>query len=353
MNKVKSSCLYLFFLVFSAQSLSAENRPPVSQNRVSLMSYNLENLFDWEHDKDKNDLTYLPLDQKQNAAQRYLCGQIRRKKWRTQCLEFDWSEKNARVKMQRLASVVMSVNDGRGPDILILQEIENLNILNIFKKEYLAKANYQTAVLIEGRDKRGIDVALLSRLQQGGEAQNHYVPFKKIKDKQLKDTRPILEVPLLLPGGKKLHVFGVHFPAPYHPWQLRRQAFKHLNGLIAELPDTSMAVAGGDFNVPADEEEARELFKKTAGKQWQVAFYEGCGTCIGTYYYPPLKQWSFLDSLIFRKDQKSGWFLDPQSIKVIKSKKQIDNQGFPRSYDPGNDAGISDHLPIYAEIATK
>lgn len=338
--------LYLVILLFLLQ----ESTEATNRTRVSVMSYNLENLFDWKHDEGKNDLTYLPLSQKQGPAHRYVCGQIKRNVWRKQCLEYDWSEKVARSKMQQLAKVILSVNEGRGPDILIVQEIENNHILNIFNREYLFKAGYQTKVLLEGRDRRGIDVALLSRLPKVGEEKLHYIPFKSIQKKQFEDTRPILEVPLRLSNGKILHVFGVHLPAPFHPWKLRRESLDFLNNLASGIPEGAMAIAGGDFNVPSDEEKKRSLFRDTASLGWKVSFYEGCRTCEGTYYYPPLKQWSFLDVLLFSKKSKSGWSLDAESIKVIKNDFQLNRKGFPKSFDPKTNSGASDHLPIYAEV---
>ena len=336
-------CLAMPLLIF----MDAE---AASQTQVSVMSYNLENLFDWQHDEGKNDLTYLPIMQKQNPAHRYVCGQIKRQKWRDQCLNFDWNEQAARQKMLNLAKVVLSVNRGQGPDVLILQEIENKTILDLFNREYLAKARYQTSVLREGRDRRGIDVALLSRFPLKSEGKLHYIPFKSISKEKADDTRPILEAPLRLPNGTALHVFGVHFPAPYHPWELRQESFSFLNKLVTDLPESAIAMAGGDFNVPADEEKIQKLFKGTAQTKWDVAFYKGCKDCKGTYYYPPLKQWSFLDSLLLRKNTKAGWSFHAPSIRVIQNSFQLDATGFPKSFDLKTQAGASDHLPIYAEI---
>ena len=56
------------------------------------------------------------------------------------------------------------MNDGRGADIIALQEVENVAILERLRTEYLADSGYLPAILIEGQDIRGIDVAFLSRL---------------------------------------------------------------------------------------------------------------------------------------------------------------------------------------------
>lgn len=49
-------------------------------------------------------------------------------------------------------------------DVLALQEVENLDILNWFNDEYL-HGRYSNAILVEGNDPRGIDVAVLSNME--------------------------------------------------------------------------------------------------------------------------------------------------------------------------------------------
>jgi hypothetical protein len=54
-----------------------------------------------------------------------------------------------------------------------------------------------------GKDIRGIDVAVVTRLPLSGEVVLHEIPFQQISSEEMKDTRGILEVPLMLPGGEK------------------------------------------------------------------------------------------------------------------------------------------------------
>ncbi|MBP3935471.1 MAG: hypothetical protein J6D44_16620, partial [Pseudomonas sp.] len=60
--------------------------------RVSLMTWNVENLFDTEHDAGKDDFAYLPLSVKR-AHPEYLasCTKIEVPAWRKECEENDWT----------------------------------------------------------------------------------------------------------------------------------------------------------------------------------------------------------------------------------------------------------------------
>jgi endonuclease/exonuclease/phosphatase family metal-dependent hydrolase len=61
-----------------------------------------------------------------------------------------------------LAAQALRLEDGRLPDIVCLQEVESLHALRAFNEHYL-DSYYGHAVLIDCRDLRQIDVAVLSR----------------------------------------------------------------------------------------------------------------------------------------------------------------------------------------------
>src|SRR5690606_7311249 len=106
--------------------------------------------------------TYLPLADKSSPKHRTKCHGTSNDYYKQQCLEVDWNDKKIEMKLKRVADVIMQ--EGTAPDILIMEEVENLNILERLRANHLAKAGYKEAILIEGPDERGIDVAMLSKL---------------------------------------------------------------------------------------------------------------------------------------------------------------------------------------------
>lgn len=321
---------------------------------LSFMTFNVENLFDSKDDPGKNDETYLPLNKKQSKTHKKSCKALKNSRWRDQCLNWDWSKKVVTHKLKVISNVIKQVENGKGPDILVLQEIENLNILNQLNSQGL---NYPTVVLIEGADKRGIDVALLSRLPLHGESQLHSIPFKGFGKKRVQDTRGILQVDLKLPDKKILTIFGVHFPAPYHPKKMREQAFMSLNRLKQKLPTGRLALAAGDFNIPKREDKKFNLVNNLTKKDWVVGHKVACKGCPGSTYYPPKNSWSFLDMILWSSsfdELNSSWKVLKDSFRVAnKSPEQMTVHGAPHRYDMKTLKGVSDHWPLVVELRLK
>lgn len=333
--------------------------PIVSEQRVSLLTYNVENLFDTVHDQGKDDFAYLPLAVKK-AHPEYLatCAKITVQAWRDECEKTDWTDAKLEEKLTRLADVIGQINDGRGPDILLLDEVENRHAVEMLNAR-LGKSAYQTRVLLEGWDERGIDTAVLSRLPQWDKPILHKVPYQNengdSSDKTGK-TRGILEVRLLLPDGQKASVFAVHFPSGGGPGYLRRQAADYLAVLKQQLPSDVLPIVGGDFNINAGEEKEHGYIANNLASTWNVSHLIGCSDCKGSYYYHTLRQWSFFDIFLFpmemTEDGFNGWKVDPASIRLAhQSRYQVNKWGSPARFEDGKYAeGVSDHWPLYAEI---
>lgn len=317
------------------------------------MTYNVENLFDTEHDQGKTDYTFLPMSEKKSKKHKKICGGIKVPKWREECLYLDWSKSALNMKMKNTAAAILQANKGKGPDVLILQEIENKNVLTMLVQEHMQAANYNSIVLIEGKDVRGIDVAIVTRLPVVGEPKLHEIPFQQISGEELKDTRGILEAHLELPNQEKLIVYANHFPAPYHKREYRIQAYQYLSLLLKEKGEAVLQIAGGDFNTPGTESRKYNILSDNVAPSWIIANQVAYKGKQGSSYYPKDKTWSFLDMLLLSKNFKDGkgWEWNPNSFVIAdKASGQLSSEGFPQGFDPRTGVGMSDHLPLYLEL---
>jgi endonuclease/exonuclease/phosphatase family metal-dependent hydrolase len=351
--------IFIFNLTAS-QTLKAENKidSSATQTKVSIMAFNLENLFDTKHDENRNDFTYLPLSEKHTSEHEALCEKNFTGGFLDECLHFDWSEKVLAEKKKRLADVILQVNDGMGPDILMTEETENIAILTALNNDNLTKANYQTVVLIEGPDTRGIDTGLLSRFPIVSTPVLHIIPFKTNNtedSRAAKSTRGVLQVDLRLPDGQTLTVLGVHFPAQSHPSYLRQQALAYLTELKNSLPADRLVITGGDFNITSKEDAKTGMVKNDFASSWLVSHIVGCPSCDGSYYFFPEKSWSFFDifgfSQNFSSTDKGHWHLNTSSIALPhNSRYQANPLKQNPHFNPKLPVTVSDHYPIYAEI---
>lgn len=287
-----------------------KNTPAPAAQKISVMSYNVENLFDDVKEAEEDVIETAVLEK----------------------------------KLQRLASAILQVNGGRGPDILLVQEVENLHVLELLNKNHLQKAGYKTVELIDGIDERGIDVGVFSRFALSGEPTLHQMPFADSNP-----TRGILEVPLRLESGLALHVFTFHFPSQRNDAWQRRFAAHFLKDLMNSVPAQAYAVAGGDTNINAKDIEKYDILKKTWG-EFQISHVNGkCADCKGTYLYRG--SWDYLDMIISREPVIVANSLQVPRLaptQVVTEEGSL--KGAPRRFNKTTGEGIADHFPIYIEL---
>lgn len=356
---VLSSLLILLNCTTTSSKKAAEtvSGKAKAANEISVMNFNVENLFDNIHDENRDDQTYLPLAQKQTSEHKAVCAKITQIYYREDCLKLDWSDEVVNTKLKNVSQIILGV-DGQGPDILVMEEVENDRILGRLNKEYLAKAGYQTQVLIEGPDERGIDIALLSRFPVVGTPELHKIPYVPRNDNDkiwMARSRGILEVKLKLPNQETVTVFGAHFPSQANPRYWREQAVDSLSKLIAEREKTGMVIASGDLNITHDEEVEARFFHSNFSDVAMVSHLVGCKKCDGTHNYR--REWSFLDVLMFSKNMgeqgTASYKLEPESIAVVKNDPIHLWGQMPKRFNPEKKEGVSDHFPLYARIVLR
>ena len=314
--------------------------PAKSDSSFSVMTLNVNNLFDELDDPKKDDKAYLPIELKQTNKHINSCNRIRVNSWKNECLYLDWDSETKDAKLKNLARDIL-LYDETGPDILALQEVENINILEQLYR-LLEPYGYIDLELLESKDYRGIDTAIISKFEII-DSTLHYIKFSgEFEDK---DTRPILDSTILI-NDKKIKVYNVHFPAGYHDVSMRIDSLNKLKKLLQmhKMP----TVALGDFNVNTEEDSELFIYKDQEDL-WDVAHSIGCADCKGTYYYSYGKSWSFLDTIFVSKQRNISY--DTDSIKLhITEHNAYKDSGKPIRFNAKSKTGVSDHLPMVARI---
>jgi endonuclease/exonuclease/phosphatase family metal-dependent hydrolase len=256
----------MFMRMLIAAGLVLAALPALAQEfrMITLMSWNVENLFDTADDQNNPfDDTYLPraVKQARPGHEEHCRTYFDILAFRRECIEIDWTEDKLRRKLQGIVAVIRAIRPQ--PDIIILPELENPAILIRLNAEFLSGMGYGTEVELDSTVTdldRGIDVGILSRLPLAGTPRAHKVDFGN--DAELcRATRDITEAPLQLPDGKTLHLFAVHFPSGNNPIKCREHGMRTLNAISSALPADAVAVAGGDFNFPCSEAQG-DLFAR-------------------------------------------------------------------------------------------
>ena len=108
-----------------------------AQERVRLVSYNVENLFDCVDETLTNDNEFLPEATRHWTPYRY------------------WQ------KLHALSRVIASIGGDRAPDLVALCEVENDSVMrDLTRRSSLRTAKYDY-LMTSSADPRGVDVALM------------------------------------------------------------------------------------------------------------------------------------------------------------------------------------------------
>ena len=363
-NILSHSLVFLILLVF----VSCEDKNTKGKDfSISIMSYNLENLFDNTHDDGKNDYTYMPKHIKDSTqeVQEY-CKSLRNGFYKKQCFEVDLSDEVVNAKIQNLAEVITTYNNGQGADIISFQEVENVNVLSMLVQRGLGELGYKYISLLEGPDKRGIDVGVISKYPIESHLY-HNIDLAGTGNKR-NITRGILESRIRI-QGKTISVFSNHWPSQGNIDAARLKASEVLKNVVSQS-GSDLNIALGDFNTLPDdmphgintnirtiaidvENEARNRGVKLNSK--------------GTHWYRGT--WNSLDRIFVFKDglEKNNLEIYWDSFEIIKedfmlgddsyyvkdengNRTYYDVSGVPSRFDHETLKGYSDHLPVVVKI---
>jgi endonuclease/exonuclease/phosphatase family metal-dependent hydrolase len=345
--------LMTFMLAFSLHA---------SATTVSVMNYNVENLFDTKHDIGKEDYTYLPKATKDASPEiQAYCKSLSKERYIKDCLELDWNEDVLFQKFTNLKEVIRQYNFGLGADILVLQEVENQNVVNMFIRHELKSLGYKYSVVLEGEDSRGIDTGVISKYPIVS-AKMHKIDLTGIAKK----TRGILQADINV-EGKKVSILANHWPSQGNPTQARAKAAKTLNK-IAKGIKSDLIIATGDFNVVPTRDIPNPLTtitKKAFIDTEQMARKFGGSIHAGTHWFGGT--WTSLDKMyVHRTSLISATPIYPTFKILIKdfmlgsvewthrdTGEVVVYDGVPMRFSHLTGEGYSDHLPIVMKFFLK
>ena len=331
---------------------------PACRHDITLMTYNVENLFD-----DRLDGSEYPEFRPETDG---------------------WNSGTYHQKLEAIAKVIGTAYSD-GPDIVTLQEIENLRVLNDLCDIYLNRSKYGYRVFVP---KAGLanNIAVLSRLPIN-RVRSHYVgPWHG------DESRNILEVEIEY-RGNILFLFNNHWKSKIggiletETARLEAAAVlvRRIKEIREDLPNADIIIAGdlnentGEYNqidgayrtalIPIDASasedysecslfltaEKAELLLVSERLVFYEPWYEQEKAEGGSLVYNG--EWQTPDHILLSGglfDEK-GFYYKKNSFKAVKEDFFINGEtGYPLKWYTGSDKyGYSDHLPLMVTISIR
>ena len=347
----KKLAFKIFILTFLVLPINISCKTDKKSEDIFVASWNLENLFDTVDDTNKYDEEFTPT----GSAQ--------------------WTEERLELKLENLSHVISSMNNGNGPDILGVCEVEHESLLQKLVSKIKLNKNYNIAYA-ESPDERGIDNGLIFNADIFSLIR---ISPHKINDNTFK-TRFILQVDLLLIETKDtLSFFINHWPSrrtgESETENKRKEAAQTLrNSVDTEFNNSSnnKIIILGDFNdEPTDNSilnvlnaqpiicDSPESSVNQSNEELFNLAYNDYKNGIGTYKYHD--HWNMLDQIII----SNNLLVDGSikyicgTFKVFKPEFMVEQSGkykgtaFPTYGGRKYLGGFSDHFPVIARFRIK
>lgn len=333
-------CLAVFF----AAKPPVPHRASDDATSLTLMSWNVENLFDTQNDPDTTgDDEFTP------------------EVWRY------WTDERYQMKLMHLADIIALAD----ADFVALQEVENRRVLDDLT-EVLRRSfgrDYPTIVHREGPDHRGIDVALLAV----------YPPVETNWFTPVPGQRDVLEA-TFAPHGIPLTLFVNHCKSRWEgqaetaPLRMTQTVAvrRVIDRRLSENAGAAMVVMG-DFNDNFDEPSLAEGLRSVSARE-ALAEEAAGGSLVnlhaglpadqrGTLFFNREQVWNSFDSMHVTAGMldsaTAGWKVTAGSYGVLRDARLLDAQGHPKPFRLVYNRetrkhfyqyGYSDHLPIRVRL---
>lgn len=279
-----------------------------------------------------------------------------------------WTTTVLNKKIKQLASIIEQMNDGQGPDILGVCEVENDHVLSLLVNKINIPHRKYAIAHDDMKDNRGIDVAFIydEEYFEKGLQFSHFI-VKRVA------TRDLFQVNFESNEGNLLILIGNHWPSrsggrlesePYR--MIAGETLAYFHKRIREENDNNIAViAMGDFNdEPFDRSIVKHaLSEKTRAKVTRARtprllnlMWPVLGTGLGTYYYDNYP--NMLDQFLVSKGLLTGnsnFTVRPDTVEIIRFPEMVGTGTYPvpirfgRGSNPNTD-GFSDHFPIVVQL---
>ncbi|MCI0437007.1 MAG: endonuclease/exonuclease/phosphatase family protein [Gemmatimonadetes bacterium] len=310
--------------------------------RHTVAFWNLENLFDVAGSPRRS-------DKLERALRSELSG---------------WTQAVLDRKIEQLASVIRQMNQGAGPDLLGVCEVENRQVLELLREALQPLGRDYEIVHADARDGRGIDVAFLHDATRFTPTATffHFIVKRYA-------TRDIVQVNFRTAAGRPLVVVGNHWPSrsggrwETEPFRLiAGETLGYFHERIRDVHGNDTPVlAMGDFNdEPGDrslEEHARSFRQRAkVTRATSAAFlnlmWPAVGAGLGTHYFDNVA--NVLDQFLVSRPLltgSAGIQVEADSATIVQLPEMITGTVYPqpRRYGRQDDVdpdGFSDHFPI-------
>lgn len=258
--------MLILVLFFFTSTLNAKEQV------LEIVSYNVQNLFDANHDKGHEDYEFLPVN---HPLKKEGCKKQPKAK-RRNCKKLNWTEKSVNLKISQIKKAIGN------PDILAIVEIEN----EVMAKKLAKELGFSNYIISTIHDFRGIATAIFFRRGE----------ILRRKEIRIKNFRSILEVRIDIPKMEPITFFVNHWPSQSHSSALREFAGNKLLSRVNELPKEKIVILG-DFNFDP-RYEGNSLFENK--KLIDISpIYESNP---GTYFYIPERKWFGFDRILIGRN---------------------------------------------------
>ena len=319
----------------------AQNK--ILRNEYTVVSYNVENLFDTVDDPKIPDEEFLPESEKK------------------------WNNERYQKKLDDLAKVISEVNPLEMPELVGLIEVENRAVLEDLLRTATLKDHKYAIVHEESPDYRGIDVALIYRSDAFTEIMHETLPVIFPDDPQFK-TRDILHVVGKI-KNKTVHVFVNHWPSRIGGEEktepkrvLAASVLKQRVNLLLSVDPKACIIIMGDMNDESDNKSLMEVLGASSpdsGAKLVNLMMPDDTAGLGTYFYNG--GWNMLDNIVVSGEMITGKKITVENRKgniykndwMIFTNKNGDKT--PNRSFVGNKyvSGVSDHFPVYFKMIVR